>query len=113
MANPNGNPQNLILFRPGKSGNPGGKPAAARNRIQGRFLNALADDFAQHGVAAIAACRERTPSRYLAIVASLVPRQFDTSCNPLNEWSDEELDRALAALRLQISAPRGEVNDDD
>ena len=75
MANPHGNPQNLIPFRPGQSGNPGGKPLHARNRLSGRFLSELADDFDQYGRAAIVACREQNPARYLAIIASLLPKE--------------------------------------
>jgi hypothetical protein len=32
-------------------------------RLSGRFLNELADDFDQHGRAAIVACREHSPAR--------------------------------------------------
>ncbi len=63
----------LTRFQPGQSGNPGGKAAGARNRISGRFLNDLADDYEQHGAAVIARVREESPVTYIKVVASLLP----------------------------------------
>jgi hypothetical protein len=103
VANPNGTPQNLIPFRPGQSGNPGGKPVHARNRLSGRFLNELADDFDQYGRAAIVACRERHPARYLAIIASLMPKEFKLKQDrPLSAYSDEELTAMLDLVHERV-----------
>src|ERR1039457_509963 len=66
MANPNGNPQNLIPLRLGQSGNPGGKPLYARNRLPSGFLNALAGEFENYGLAAIAEGRTSSRSRHQA-----------------------------------------------
>jgi hypothetical protein len=97
MANPSPNLTNLVPFRPGQSGNPGGKPVQSRNRITGAFLAALADDFDEHGRSAIVACREQTPSRYLAIVASLLPKQLEVAQEkPVREMTREELEAEIA-----------------
>jgi hypothetical protein len=97
MANPYPNVANLTPFRPGHSGNPGGKPVQSRNRITGAFLSALADDFDQHGHSAIVACREQTPARYLAIVASLLPKQLEIAQEkPVREMTREELETEIA-----------------
>jgi hypothetical protein len=97
MANPNGNPQNLVQFRPGQSGNPGGKPVQSRNRITRAFLGALADGFDEHGQSAIVACREQMPARYLAIVASLLPKQLEIAQDrPVIEMTREELQAEIA-----------------
>ena len=103
MANPDGNPQNLIRFKPGQSGNPGGKPLRARNRLSGAFLNELADDFDQHGRAAILACREQSPARYLAIIASLLPKELRLEHDrPLSGCTDEELTSMLDLVRSRL-----------
>jgi hypothetical protein len=105
MANPKGNPQNLIPFRPGQSGNPGGKPVNARNRLTNGFLNALADDFDRHGVAAIEACRQQSPGRYLAIIASLLPKELMLDQGrAFSDWSDEELMAVTEQLRGHVGA---------
>ena len=45
-------------FQPGNRGNPGGKPVGSRNRLQGDFMLALANDFAKEGKRAIVEARE-------------------------------------------------------
>ncbi len=105
MANRNGNPQNLMPFRTGETGNPGGKPVNARNRLQGKFVNALGRRLRGTRPAAIIACREKDPGRYLAIICTLMPKQIETS-RPLDELTDEELEAGISYLRLQVTAGR-------
>lgn len=100
MANPNPSP--ATRFEPGQSGNPGGKAAGARNRISGRFLNDLADDYERHGAAVIARVREESPVTYIKVVASLLPTKIETS-HPLSDVSDEELDAMVVMLRQRIA----------
>ena len=108
MANPDPSP--ITRFQPGQSGNPGGKAAGARNRISGRFLNDLADDYEQHGAAVIARVREESPVTYIKVVASLLPTKIETS-RPLSGVSDAELDAMVGILQRQIAeegGPNGE-----
>ena len=90
-------------FKPGQSGNPGGRPVAARNRLQGAFVNALAKDFDEHGVQAIQDAREKDPVRYVQIVAALMPKQVEQT-RPLEDVSDDELIAAIAFIRSRLSA---------
>jgi hypothetical protein len=108
MANPNGNPATLTAprFKPSESGNPGGKPKHAKNRIQGAFLNALADDFDNHGKRAIEQAREKDPMGYVKAVASLMPKQFEQS-TPLEELTDAELTAGIALLRARLTGGAG------
>lgn len=64
-------------FKPGNLANPGGKPVKSRNRLQGAFLRALADDFEEHGPAALVAMRKEKPSDYIRVVASLMPKELE------------------------------------
>lgn len=98
--------ENLQPFEPGKSGNPGGKPKAARNRLQGGFLNALADDFDTHGKKAIEAAREKDPVGYIKAIASLMPKQVEQS-QPLDDLTDAELTAGIALLRSRLSGSAG------
>ncbi len=92
-----------VAFQPGKSGNPGGKPVGARNRIQGKFLNDLADDFEKHGKEAIQAMRINDPSGYIRAIASLMPKEVEIK-RPLEELTDEQLSDAIAALQSFVAA---------
>jgi hypothetical protein len=82
MANLKGTARNLTPLKPGASPNPGGKPADARNRVQAKFISALADDFDQHGPAAIAAMREKDPASYIRAIVSLSRR----NCRSSDTW---------------------------
>lgn len=73
---------NLKPFKPGESGNPGGKPEGARNRITKRFLLELAEDFEAeaengktNGRTAIERMREDHPEKYVMACAALVPKE--------------------------------------
>jgi hypothetical protein len=99
----NRNPSPTTRFSTGRSGNPGGKPLKSRNRIQGDFLKALADDFEHYGGAAIERCRELKPWEYLRIIASLIPKG-GTDESALEWLSSEDLEAVLRALRAFMVA---------
>jgi hypothetical protein len=90
-------------FKPGVSPNPGGKPVASRNRLQGDFMRALADDFAEHGVTAIQKTREEQPAQYLKVVASLMPKELEIK-RPLEDLTDDDLIAGVAALQSLLNA---------
>lgn len=100
MANPRGNPQNLKPpFKRGESPNPGGKPVGARNALSAEFLKKLAKDFKENGQAAITAMRKEHPDRYVAVIASLVPKENDVNVNikrDAREYTDAELAAIIA-----------------
>jgi len=93
-------------FQEGQSGNPGGKPKGARNRLQGAFLNALADDFEEHGKKAIVDAREKDPMGYVKAVAALMPKQVEQS-QPLDDLTDAELLAGIALLRSRLAGEAG------
>jgi hypothetical protein len=94
-------------FKPGQSGNPGGRPVNSRNRLTTAFLNALARDFDRHGVGAIEAAREKDPVRYVQIVASLMPKQIEQK-RPLEDLTDDELIAGIALLRARLAQSVGD-----
>lgn len=97
---------NLIPWKPGESGNPGGRPVAARNKLQGAFVNALAADFELHGKDAIERARIEDPIGYVKVVASLMPKQVEET-KPLDDLSDAELTAAIALLRSRLADAHG------
>lgn len=103
MANRNPQLKNLKPFAKGESGNPGGKPVGSRNRIQGEFLKALAEDFAAHGREAIIQCRLTKPDAYIKVIAALMPKELELK-RPLEGLADEELESFVLFLRGQLQA---------
>ena len=91
------------LFRPGQSGNPGGRPVGARNKLQGDFMRRLAEDFGRFGIYAIARARRDDPLGYVRVVASLMPKEVELT-RPLDDISDEQLDAAIVAVRAILAA---------
>jgi hypothetical protein len=104
MANPKiADAGKATQFQPGNRANPGGKPVAARNRLQGDFLRALADDFEENGASAIRRTREEQPAAYLKVVASLMPKELEIK-RPLEDLSDDDLIAGVAALQSYLNA---------
>lgn len=98
-------------FVKGKSGNPGGKPKNARNRITVRFLEELAEDFEEHGREVIDSVRMNDPASYLRLVAQLVPKEIEVK-RPLEGLSDDELAEIAEELRSQIGIAGGGTGTD-
>jgi hypothetical protein len=82
-------------------GNPG-RPKGSRNRLGEAFIQALANDFDEHGVAAIATVREDRPHEYLKVVASLLPKQVEIKEGAFDGIGDEELSALIVAARAAL-----------
>ena len=89
-------------YKPGQSGNPGGRPKGARSKLAELTLQRLLADFDVHGVAAIEEVRKKNPSHYLAAIVSLLPKQQEKIDSPFADLTDDE----LAQLELWLAASR-------
>ena len=65
----------------GQSGNPAGRPKGSRDQITKAFVDALTEDFRQHGHATIERLREKDEKAYLQLVAHLVPKEASIAVN--------------------------------
>ena len=92
------NPPKEHQFKSGDNPNPGGRPVASRNKLQGSFLRDLAADFELHGKKAIQRCREEKPEAYIRTIASLMPKELEL-VRPLQEMTDDEINAGVAALQ--------------
>lgn len=86
-------------FQPGQVANPLGRPKGSRNKLGEDFIKALAEDFQEHGVAAIATVREERPHEYVKVVASLLPKHVEVKDVSLDELGRDELATLLDAVR--------------
>jgi Family of unknown function (DUF5681) len=68
--------QRGVPFKPGVSGNPAGRPRGARSRLATDLLEALADDFSEHGAASVVKMRQTDNTAYIKTIAALLPREI-------------------------------------
>jgi len=94
-------------FKPGQSGNPAGRPKSSRNKLGEAFIEALHDDFAENGAAAIKAAREESPLGYVKVCASILPRDLNVNINPLEELTDEQLIERIRQLEDAVTREIG------
>jgi len=104
-------PKEDTQFKPGQSGNPAGRGKGARTKLGEAFLEALHNDFQEHGKDAIKTVRQDKPDAYLKTIAMILPKEFKVTVDPLEELTDAELDRYIkqlaSALALEVRAGEG------
>ena len=82
-------------FLPGNPRGPG-RPKGSRNKLSEAFLDAMHQDFAEHGVAAIAQARLESPLGYVRMVAALLPHKHEVhQDDDLSTLTDAELEAQL------------------
>ena len=79
------------------------KQKGARDRLSTALLTAFASDFERNGEEVISQVRQTEPATYLRIAATIIPKEIDLGGGPLEDWTDDDLDKGLAYLRAQIS----------
>jgi hypothetical protein len=79
----------------------GGRKKGSRNKLGEAFIDALYDDFNEHGVAAIKTVRDERPDQYLKVIASLLPKEMNLNVTEqFSEMTEDELtDRARRLAR--------------
>jgi hypothetical protein len=81
-----------------------GRPLGARNKLGEAFIQALHDDFQEHGVAAIETVRTEKPDQYLKVIASLLPKDVNLNLTDnLSELSDDEVLGQLRELTAALA----------
>ncbi len=98
--------EHLAAFKwqPGVSPNPKGRPKGSRNKLGEDFISALHDDFAEHGVTAIQNVRETKPAEYIKVIAGILPKELKVTKDAVEELSDDELARGIAALKQILAS---------
>jgi hypothetical protein len=99
-------------FMPGASGNAKGRPKGARNRLGEDFLSALADDFEQHGTAAIQQVRQERPHEYLKVIAGILPKELKVQSST-DGMSEEQIDERIRQIASGLGIALGDERDDE
>lgn len=94
------------LIKPGEVRNPHGRPKGSRNKLGEAFIEAMHDDFQQHGKSVIETVRAEKPDQYLKVIASILPKELHVKDASLEDMSDNELVELLAAVR-SLTASNG------
>ena len=81
----------------------GGSMVSGPGGFAGDFVAALADDFAEHGAAAIAELRQRNPNAYLRLCASVL-RHKAANSDPLEALTDAQLAARRDAIAARLAA---------
>jgi hypothetical protein len=93
-------------WQPGVSGNPIGRPKGARSKLGEAFLEALASDFEENGITAIADARKESPLGYVRVCASLLPTEVQVkTTSAFDEMSLDELRKFTESLRSVLTGP--------
>ena len=92
------------LWKPGESGNPGGKRKGVRNRLSNQFLEDMLADWETHGKDAIVTFRKQRPHEYVKVMAALVPREFNMKINEYEELSDDQVRFQIGFLLRELAA---------
>lgn len=91
-----------VQFKPGQSGNPLGRAKGSRNKLGEVFIQAMYDDFTQHGPDVIEKVRVEKPDQYLRVVASILPQQFNVKVQPFEEMTDDQLRKHAERLIAEL-----------
>ncbi|WP_143039840.1 MULTISPECIES: hypothetical protein [Bradyrhizobium] len=88
MSKPERNEKGHFII--GKKGGPG-RPKGSRSKLATEFIDALYQDFEQHGVGVIAKVRSDKPDVYLKVVANLMPAKMEASLTQVSLFASYDL----------------------
>lgn len=92
-------------------GNPG-RPKGSRNKLGEAFIDALQDDFAEHGPAVIEAVRVDKPDQYLKVIASVIPKEINHTVEDYGSLSDDDLHARFLVAVARLNRGKDDARGD-
>src|SRR5215472_15897328 len=98
-------------FAKGSSGNLGGNAQRTRHMFSKAFVEALLEDFREWGAEAIVRVRTETPSAYLRVCATVIPKELKVERSAgVKAMSDEELERGIELIQDMLAKHEAGAN---
>jgi hypothetical protein len=92
-------------FAPGVSGNPGGSPARARERLNVETIREMQLAFKRGGRKAIDKVMKNKPDIFLKLLVLLVPREMKIEhTGGVKAMTDEQLEAGIEAITAMLAA---------
>ncbi len=87
-----------------------GRPPGSRNKLSEDFLRDAHESWCEHGRAAFQKLATDEPAKFVALIASLMPKEFDLvseTTSRVQELSDEELNASIDYLLSVVRSEGG------
>jgi len=68
-------------WKPGQSGNPGGRPKGAKDKLSKAFFAEITGHWEEHGMDAIHRVWEDKPEVYVQVISRLMPSESELNLN--------------------------------
>lgn len=86
-------------------GNAAGRPRGSRNKIAEDFLADVHEAWQEHGKAAVKSMATEEPSKFVQVVAGLLPKELNiTNTVNVEQMSDDELFEQLDTIKSLIAS---------
>ena len=94
-------------WKKGHSGNPAGRQPGSRNKLHEDFFESLCKAWEKYGDAALMAAAMTTPTDFVRIVASLMPKDVDVTVTNIRaeRMSTAELESLVERYRHLVGSP--------
>ena len=95
-------------WKPGQSGNPGGRKQGAKQRLGESFVGDLLEHWEANGMVAIERVFKTDPGHYLSVMARVIPSEIVHTTGNYDDLSDSELDALILETARRIIADAGD-----